>query len=56
MMYRMEADTAQMLSGAMKSMGKRESNSFGVAIEASCIVGEYDILLLSATQSNGLIT
>jgi len=40
----------------MKSMGKRDDTSLGVTIDAAYTVGEYDILLLSATQSNGLIT
>jgi hypothetical protein len=34
---------------------KRSARSRGVTIEAQYTVGEYDILILSATQSNGLI-
>lgn len=34
---------------------KRSARSRGVTIEASYTVGEYDILILSADQSNGLI-
>jgi Na+-translocating ferredoxin:NAD+ oxidoreductase RnfD subunit len=36
--------------------GARRAKSLGVTIEASYTVGEYDILILSATQSNGLET
>lgn len=35
---------------------KKKADALGVTIEASYTVGEYDILILSATQSNGLIT
>ena len=34
---------------------KRSARSRGVTIEASYTVGEYDILILSAKESNGLI-
>jgi len=33
-----------------------QSKSLGVTIEATYTVGEYDIMILSATQSDGLIT
>ena len=33
----------------------QEAESLGVTIEATYTVGEYDILILSATESNGLI-
>jgi hypothetical protein len=36
--------------------GKRTADSLGVKIEAQYTVGEYDILILSATQSSGLET
>ncbi len=57
MMYRMEAPMAEMASGNMKSDAdlKKRARSLGVTIEASYTVGEYDILLLSATQSDGLV-
>lgn len=35
---------------------KRSARSKGVTIEAQYTVGEYDVLILSATQSNGLIS
>ncbi len=42
---------------AMKSAARRSGpKSLGVTIEAKYAVGVYDILLLSATQSNGLVT
>ncbi|MCB1318529.1 MAG: DUF2330 domain-containing protein, partial [Leptospiraceae bacterium] len=34
--------------------GADESNSLGVTVEARYTVGEYDILILSATESSGL--
>ena len=42
------------LPAAAKEL-KRSARSQGVTIEASYTVGEYDILILSAQQSNGLI-
>ena len=58
MMY--EYDRMMMKSDAPASVaeeaGRRESaRSRGVTIEASYTVGEYDILILSAKESNGLI-
>jgi len=52
-MQRMEADMAS----APKASGdlKRAARSQGVTVEASYTVGEYDILILSAAQSDGLI-
>src|SRR5258706_12414561 len=38
------------------SMMKDRAKALGVSIEASYIVGEYDILILSAKQSDGLET
>ena len=35
---------------------KRSARSRGVTIEAQYTVGEYDIMILSATQSDGLVT
>ncbi len=52
-MYRLEA----MPSAAMEMSAKRaddEARVAGVTIEARYTVGEYDILILSAEQSNGL--
>lgn len=52
--YRMMQDMAMMpaptASGAME-----EAEELGVTIEAEYEVGEYDILILSAEESNGLI-
>jgi len=45
------------LAGAAASSAKvREEKSLGVTIEAQYTVGEYDIVILSATQSDGLET
>ena len=48
---------AQAVSGETKDEDKAmrmKANGYGVTIEAQYTVGEYDILLLSATQSTGL--
>lgn len=42
--------------GAMQKGGAQSAESLGVTIEESYTVGEYDILVLSATQSDGLLT
>src|SRR6202007_603406 len=50
---------AVMAPTASQSGGRRqrlEERSLGVTIEAKYTVGEYDILILSATQSSGLET
>ena len=39
-----------------KADGAARAKSLGVTIEASYTVGEYDILILSAQQSDGLVT
>jgi hypothetical protein len=48
------------MNGAMQEMAVYKSadraRSLGVTIEAKYTVGEYDILILSATQSSGLAT
>lgn len=53
--YRMAdlARPAPAAAGAM-SLESRRENGLGVTIEARYTVGEYDILILSATQSSGL--
>jgi hypothetical protein len=43
------------LPAAAKNL-QRSANSQGVTIEAQYTVGEYDIMILSATQSDGLVT
>lgn len=48
----MEMDSALPSASAQRKMAAR---SQGVTIEASYTVGEYDILILSASQSDGLI-
>lgn len=40
---------------SMSSAAEKKANSMGVTIEASYTVGEYDILILSAEESGGLI-
>ncbi|MBL7943919.1 MAG: DUF2330 domain-containing protein, partial [Flavobacteriales bacterium] len=42
------------MEGMVIAEDASESESFGVTIEASYTVGEYDILVLSATESTGL--
>lgn len=44
------------MAGAIAEDAPREKNSLGVTIEAQYTVGEYDILILSAEQSDGLST
>jgi hypothetical protein len=44
------------LSAAAPAAAKREAGVLGVKVEAEYAVGEYDILLLSAEQSDGLET
>ena len=43
-------------SGVMKDSAANRAKSLGVTIEAKYTVGEYDILILSAKQSDGLET
>ncbi len=43
-------------AGEMIVTAQRRTKALGVKIEARYAVGEYDILVLSATQSNGLVT
>lgn len=57
MRYRREmAMAAPAASGAMDDMAMEEAEDLGVTIEAEYEVGEYDILILSAEESSGLIT
>lgn len=58
---RMEADrqSSATLSRAMPMAAmseRRRDNARGVTVEATYAVGEYDIQILSATQSGGLVT
>ena len=55
-MYESLSDMAMPTSTSMRSMARQESEakSLGVTIEARYAVGEYDILILSATESTGL--
>ena len=57
MRYRVEEmmSADQALPASAKQM-QRSANSQGVTIEAQYTVGEYDIMILSATQSDGLVT
>ncbi len=45
-----------MAVAAMKQVAENRARSLGVTIEARYTIGEYDILILSAQQSNGLET
>ena len=53
-MYEMMGRDSALPATANKQL-KRSARSRGVTIEAQYTVGEYDILILSATQSDGLI-
>lgn len=56
---RMMYKAAPMPMAAMETMAdsvEERASSLGVTIEAQYTVGEYDILLLSAKQSGGLVT
>lgn len=50
----MEESTARVTSAAPRMQNEREFKDQGVTIEAKYAVGEYDILILSATESVGL--
>jgi len=52
--YKMSQDSAFPQAAVMES-AKEAARSLGVVIEASYTVGEYDILILSARESGGLI-
>jgi hypothetical protein len=52
--YKMSADNA-FPQAAILEEAKESARSLGVVIEASYTVGEYDILILSAEDSGGLI-
>jgi hypothetical protein len=52
---RMEATSQVFASAARDQDAKEKARSRGVTIEASYTVGEYDILILSAEESDGLI-
>lgn len=54
--YRELAMSAPMQESITVTAGKAEAEDLGVTIEAEYEVGEYDILILSAEQSDGLIT
>jgi hypothetical protein len=54
--YPAAAQATAELSAAKDSAANRREKSLGVTIEARYTVGEYDILILSATESGGLET
>lgn len=55
--YELMSDMAANNSAPMQASGsmRRKAGRFGVTIEAKYTVGEYDILILSAKESDGLI-
>jgi len=53
--YKQMRETADMAASPMAG-AMEEAESLGVTIEAEYEVGEYDILILSAEESDGLIT
>lgn len=50
----MEDRAAMPMAKASRQMKKESDKALGIAVEASYTVGEYDIVMLSAKQSNGL--
>ncbi|MFW5431871.1 MAG: DUF2330 domain-containing protein [Methylophilaceae bacterium] len=52
----MEDKSAMPMARSMGKMKKERDEALGVVVEASYTVGEYDIVMLSAKQSNGLET
>jgi hypothetical protein len=54
-MLRMDMDVPAMAEPSPPPMMKKPAEKLGVKIEASYTVGEYDILILSAKQSTGLV-
>ena len=55
MRYRIELSQDRGALPSSKAVREAEARSQGVTIEASYTVGEYDILILSAKESDGLI-
>lgn len=53
---RMVYEALPMTKSAARSDDARRAQSLGVTIEAQYTVGEYDILILSAKESGGLLT
>lgn len=53
-MMDLEESAAVPMAKASRQSNKKEDSALGVAVEASYTVGEYDIVMLSAKQSNGL--
>jgi len=56
MLRMMKREMAKSAVKEDESEAKDKADALGVTIEASYTVGEYDILILSAKQSDGLIT
>lgn len=55
-MQKLNALTSRMMSDTVMMEGPAGAEDLGVKIEASYSIGEYDILILSAEQSSGLVT
>lgn len=53
-MAEMADGSAMPMAKASRQTSKKEDKALGVAVEASYTVGEYDIVMLSAKQSDGL--
>ena len=54
--YEMRKDAVAMSAPMPAAAAPQSSKALGVTVEASYTVGEYDIVILSATQSDGLET
>src|SRR5579863_7187812 len=52
----MNAPAASALGAAREESARAKTDTLGVTVEAKYTVGEYDIVILSATQSDGLET
>lgn len=56
MRYLPKSAAVPSVSGRLESQARARDNALGVHVEASYAVGEYDIVILSAEQSDGLET
>src|SRR4029078_6938427 len=54
--YKARRDMAPMAAAAPQGMREERAKTLRVTIEAQYTVGEYDILILGAKESNGLET
>ena len=55
MVQPMAAEPVAMMSGGAKEVRRRGPAAFGVTVKAEYAVGIYDVVILDATQSDGLV-